>query len=166
MTQKYYDTINASIAAAPDANTAQTLAVSGWYSIDPKPGASGQLDWNTFYAQRDAYKANLTPENRTILDNYLQSKLTPVEKLYEAAQETLKPYWAAADYIWSKYPLEFKELSDRIYRLEKTDPSQGQAMLKQYPGILKIRNDIGTIRSNMKKVDLKVKVAYDTFYAQ
>ena len=164
---RYYQTISTLAGTMPDSRDRAEVLAAGWYAIDLQESVPGSKDWNTFFQMRDQYKASLSPEDRALLSDYLQSKMTDVEKLYARAQELMAPYWGIEDYLWSKQDPKLKEIADYIRSLEDTgDDAKAKALLQRFPQILNIRRQVAQVRKNMKAQNPAVAGAYNLFYGR
>ncbi|MBU2177559.1 MAG: hypothetical protein KJ556_20905, partial [Gammaproteobacteria bacterium] len=164
LADRYYQTIATLANTMPDSRERAAMLTAGWYAIDLQEIEPGEKDWNTFTRMRDGYKASLSASDKQLLDDYLQSKMTDVEKLYSQAQEVLKPYWEVPDKVWGSYPPELRQVADAIEKLEKTNPDMAKKILQQYPNILYVRKLIATVKKRYKEAMPAVQGALNIFY--
>jgi hypothetical protein len=166
---KYYQTISTLAGTMPDVRDRAQVLAAGWYAIDLQETVPGSKDWTTFFNMRDQYKASLAPEDRQLLDDYLQSKMTPTEKLYARVQEIVKPYWGVTDKYYGQYPPEVQATADMITQLETSpdlaDKMQAKVLMAQYPQILFIRKQIALEKKMMKMSNPAVAAALSMFYS-
>jgi hypothetical protein len=166
---KYYQTISTLAGTMPDIRDRAGVLAAGWYAIDLQETVPGSKDWKTFFNMRDQYKSSLAPEDRQLLDDYLQSKMTKVEKLYANVQELLSPYWGVTDKYYSQYPPEVQATADMITQLETSsdlaDKMQAKVLMAQYPQILFIRKQIALEKKMMKMSNPQIAQALSMFYS-
>jgi hypothetical protein len=114
----YLKQIHTLAMTMPDTRSRADLILSGYRAIEPIEIVPGKIDWDTFYSKRDAYIANLVPEDQQVLQSDLTRKMTPVEKQYEQMQQVMRPYWDIEKQVLAQYPPEYKDLANQITQLE------------------------------------------------
>lgn len=77
----------------PDLRTKGELLYAAWRSIPILEIVPGVEDWDTYFRTRDAFEAGLSPEHQRLLREWRMAYMTPIEKEWDEAKETLKPYW-------------------------------------------------------------------------
>ena len=100
----YYQSLYTLAGAIPDLRTRAQVLAAGWYAIELNEPEPGTKDWDTFFQMREEYKGALSDENRQILEDYLQSRMTPMEQQYTQAQEILRPIWDVGKKVLANYP--------------------------------------------------------------
>lgn len=122
-------------------------AARGYYDIQPVVDQNtGEADWEGFFQQRQAYLANVSPENRTyILEDYPRKKFKdPVVAQGEAAREQdlalVRQYFDIPQYLGldANTTTELKEAQKLYGALRARNPQASSQALyavlsKQYP---------------------------------
>ena len=98
--QTYLTQVYTMGGAMPDMRTRGELLLTAYRTIQPK-GEFGQKDWDEFYRRRDEFKEGLIPEDRALLEQYIESRMTEIEQKYNEDMEALKPYWNIEDQIYN-----------------------------------------------------------------
>ncbi len=169
LAEKYYKTVNTLAGTATDTRQRVDILASGWYAIDLQEVEPGSNDWATYNKMKDAYLASLSIEDKALLDDYLQSKMTDTEQLYNNAQKVLKQYWEITDKMWGQYPPEVKRMADMVELLESSgerdDKRQAIQILRKYPVILLTRKRIAVMKKRVKAQNPTIKKALSLFYS-
>ncbi|KKN24001.1 hypothetical protein LCGC14_0899390, partial [marine sediment metagenome] len=80
-------------------------AIDAYFGIngeDFKNLMTGGVDWDRFFAARDATLEGLSSTNLQLLKNYLRRYDTPTVTAFRKAQSDLDEYWAIEDLVWSR----------------------------------------------------------------
>lgn len=86
-------------------------------------------------------------------------------KMLRQAREILKPYWNIERQVWSRPEFApYKQISDQIRIMERTDPRGAKMRLFQYPQIVMARKMIALYRKQLKMQNLDIANAVNTFY--
>ncbi|MCC6191372.1 MAG: glucosaminidase domain-containing protein [Anaerolineales bacterium] len=77
-------------------NRAQVLAAQ--YAAIPMntDPVTGEEDFKTFFNERDRFMQSLSPEDRNIMERYLDANDTMIERVYRRDMEKIRTYW---DYL-------------------------------------------------------------------
>ena len=98
--------------AMEDSRSHGQVLAAGWRAIPVTDITPGVPDYLTWFKLRDEYRANLTEEERGILDDELRSSMSPVEREMEDDFKYLRTYWETTDNfmqaagygeLWEKY---------------------------------------------------------------
>ncbi|KKK78075.1 hypothetical protein LCGC14_1752920, partial [marine sediment metagenome] len=80
-------------------------AIDAYFSIngeDFKNLMTGGVDWDRFFAARDATLEGLSSTNLQLVKSYLRRYDTPTVTAFRKAQSDLDEYWAIEDLVWSR----------------------------------------------------------------
>lgn len=80
-------------------------AIESYFSVegeDYKNLLTGGVDWDRFFAARDATLEGLSSTNLKLVRDYLRRYDTPTVREFRKAQEDLDEYWAVEDLVWSR----------------------------------------------------------------
>ncbi|KKK49899.1 hypothetical protein LCGC14_3130410, partial [marine sediment metagenome] len=80
-------------------------AIDAYFGVDAeefKNLLTGGVEWDRFFAARDAALEDLSPTNLQLVRNYLRRFDTPTAREFRKAQEDLDEYWAVEDLVWSR----------------------------------------------------------------
>ena len=80
-------------------------AIDAYFGIngeDFKNLMTGGVDWDRFFAARDATLEGLSSTNLQLLKNSLRRYDTPTVTAFRKAQSDLDEYWAIEDLVWSR----------------------------------------------------------------
>ncbi|KKN78450.1 hypothetical protein LCGC14_0349820 [marine sediment metagenome] len=88
----------------------------------------------------------------------------PSVKLLRQAQQILQPYWQIENQIWANLPQGFKEISEQIEILARTDPRGADLQLFRYPQIVFARKMIALRKRQMKATNQDIANALNMFY--
>ncbi len=80
-------------------------AIDSYFSVegeDYKNLMTGGVDWDRFFAARDATLEGLSPTNLKLVREYLHRYDTPTVREFRQAQSDLDEYWAIEDLVWSR----------------------------------------------------------------
>ena len=108
-----------------DRRTKGLLLATGYRAI-PLDGADPLTkDFATFFQKREEYKAALSDDDRALLKRTLEASMTPTEKRYALAQETLRPYWEQKTKLYKKYSA-FQKLQQQYEELDADNSMLGE----------------------------------------
>ncbi|KKK59748.1 hypothetical protein LCGC14_3031290, partial [marine sediment metagenome] len=80
-------------------------AIDAYFSVegeDYKNLLTGGVDWDRFFAARDATLEGLSSVNLKLVREYLRRYDTPTVREFRKAQSDLDEYWAIEDLVWSR----------------------------------------------------------------
>lgn len=80
-------------------------ALDAYFSVEGenfKNPLTGGVDWDRFFAARDATLEGLSSANLKLVREYLRRYDTPTVRTFRKAQEDLEEYWAIEDLVWSR----------------------------------------------------------------
>lgn len=80
-------------------------AIDSYFSVegeDYKNPMTGGIDWDRFFAARDATLERLSSTNLKLVKEYLRRYDTPTVRTFRKAQSDLEEYWAVEDLVWSR----------------------------------------------------------------
>jgi hypothetical protein len=80
-------------------------AIEEYFAVDGedyKNLMTGGVDWDRFFAARDATLEVLSPTNFRLVKDYLRRYDTPTVREFRKAQSDLEEYWAVEDLVWSR----------------------------------------------------------------
>lgn len=156
--------------AMPDIRSRANVLVSAYRSIVPE-GELGQEDWDTYFQRQTDFKVGLIGEDRAMLENELQSRMTDVEKKYYSDQELIRPYWGIDNQVISELSAKpgyqnVKELQDALNKQwagkkgelaqQQVDPrlwgSYKSQLRSQYPALVLLDGQI-VLRKQQWKLD-------------
>ena len=81
------------------------VAIDAYFSVDGedyKNLMTGGVDWDRFFAARDATLERLSPANLKLVKEYLRRFDTPTVREFRKAQSDLDEYWAVEDLVWGR----------------------------------------------------------------
>lgn len=80
-------------------------AIEAYFGVegeDFKNLLTGGVDWDRFFAARDATLEGLSSVNLKLVKDYLRRFDTPTVRAFRKAQSDLEEYWAVEDLVWSR----------------------------------------------------------------
>ena len=89
--------------------------------------------------------------------------MTPMERQYDAIQQTLRPYWAIEDKVWATYVEDLRSLSDFASLVGKTDKAAAYLIYSKNYGIIKANNEISYAKKQMLYQNPNMKAVYDKY---
>ncbi|KKL56078.1 hypothetical protein LCGC14_2249030, partial [marine sediment metagenome] len=105
-------------------------AIDAYFGVDAerfKNLATGGVDWDRFFATREAALDGLSSVNLQLVKGYLRRYDTPTVRDFRSAQADLEEYWSVEDLVWSRFrdSAEFEPFLNMNDYLE----SQAQSLL-------------------------------------
>ena len=92
---KYYKGILDGTAIFNTDEERTQVLMSGWYSISPEKDETGEENWDAFFTMRDEYKAKLNDTELEVLENELQSRMTPLEREFNEDLKVMRKWLSA-----------------------------------------------------------------------
>ena len=148
---------------------AKILAV-GYYSIQPdQEGLNeadvllGEVSVDKMYREREKYRDNLSTEDRKLLDDYLNSTRTPVQRRYYDDLREIKDTG-----FWDIIPIAL-ERHNAVVQFDEYNDLYGQAKkeyLNKNPNLKNALNEARVQRDTMRQQNLELenKLMYWGFY--
>jgi len=81
------------------------VAIDAYFGVDGEDYRNlmtGGVDWDRFFAARDATLEGLSLTNLQLVKDYLRRFDTPTVREFRKAQSDLDEYWAVEDLVWSR----------------------------------------------------------------
>ena len=178
----YYEARATAGGTMPDTRAEGQVLASMWYSIRPSDRelsdtdrALGLVDLDLYYDEREAFRASLSPRERTLLDEELTATRTPTEVQYIADRQYISDtgFWNILDNLVKKFGLEeqyrkYKSLrgnarTEFLNSPESWIPGKRQG-LKEALRIAKIAKDRMRIEDARKGGELERRLLYWGYY--
>ena len=120
---KYYGDIAKAAGSMVNPRMRGQAIAAGWYAIraEGPEGTIGLEDVGAMFDERDQYREGLSPEDRSLLDAELESRMTPVEREYSRDMEVIRQsgYWDITDTLIDSQGI--RDLWERYHEEPKSD---------------------------------------------
>lgn len=90
---KYNQLVATVAGSVTDTRSKMDVLLAGYYSIPLEQSAEGTPLWDAFNAARDQYTTSLSRGDQALLAEARRAFMSPADRAYDVAQQTLRPYY-------------------------------------------------------------------------
>ena len=134
--------------AMPDRRTRAQLLYAAWRSIPITETSPGIVDWEAFFNLEEEFLEGLPAGDRDLLVEWRRAGMTPTEKEWEEAKDTMRPYWEVGGDFRERFAGDLPPEAFDIW--EEHQRAQGQAKRQQQQESRSLINRLERAKANIR----------------